>query len=78
MDIINAIGADQTRGTYVYDERFVIHDYGDDTDHDTYDDDDDDAGDYTNDGTDDDSDDGGRVNGRPLLACIFPFPPADL
>ena len=36
---------DETYGTYVDDECFDIHDYGDDTDHDTDDDDTEDDGD---------------------------------
>ena len=46
---------DETYGTYVDDECFVIHDYDDDTDHDTGDDTDDDTDDDTNDDTDDDT-----------------------
>ena len=53
---------DETHGTYVDDGCFVIHDYHDDTDHDTNDDTDDDTDDGTNDDTDDDTDDGGRGN----------------
>ena len=50
---------DETYGTYVDDECFVVHDY-DDTDHATGDDTDADTDDDTNDDTDDDADDGGR------------------
>ena len=57
---------DETQGTYVDDECFDIHDYGDDTDHDTDEDTDDDTDDDTNDDTDDDTDDGGRGSRRPL------------
>ena len=49
---------DETYGTYVDDEYFDIHDYGDDTDHDTDDD--------TDDDTNDDTDDGGRGNLYPI------------
>ena len=45
MDIIHVAGMDETYGTYVDDECFDIHDYGDDTEHDT------------DDNTDDDTDD---------------------
>ena len=60
LDTINAVGMDETYGTYVDDECFDIHDYDDDTDHDTDDDIDDDVDDNTNDDPDDDADDGGR------------------
>ena len=68
MDTINAAGMDETYGTYGADECFDIHDYDDDTGHDTddADDADDDTDDDTNDDTDDDTDDGGRGNRRPL------------
>ena len=62
LDIVNAVGMDETYGTYVDDECFGIHDYDDDTDHDT----DDDTDDDTADGTNDDTDDGWRRNRRPL------------
>ena len=35
VDIIDAAGMGETYGTYVDDECFDIHDYDDDTDHDT-------------------------------------------
>ena len=61
---------DETYGTYVDDECFDIHDYDDDTAHDT-----DDAGndtdDDTNDDADDDNDDGGRGNRRPLPDLVL-------
>ena len=67
---------DETYGTYVDDECFDIHDYGDDTDHDTNDDTDDDTDDDTNDDIDD-TDDGGRGDRRPLPggAVHFSSPP---
>ena len=52
--MINAAGMDETYGTYVDDDCFDIHDYGDDTDHDTDHDTDDDNDDDTDDNTDDD------------------------
>ena len=57
-ETINAVGLDETYGTYVGD----AHDYSDDTSHDSDDDNDDGTDDDTNDDTDDDADDGGRGN----------------
>ena len=58
VEIINAVGMDETYGTYVDDECFDIHDYDDDTDHDTDGDTDDDTDVDTNDDTDIGTDDG--------------------
>ena len=56
---------EETYGTYVDDECYDIHDYGDDTDHDT----DDDTDDDTDGDTDtDDADDGGET----CIICRFP------
>ena len=60
--MINAVGMDETYGTYVDDECFDIQDCDDETYHDTDDDTGDDTDDGTNDDTDDDTDDGGHGN----------------
>ena len=62
MDSIDAVGMDETYGTYVDDECFDIHDYDDDTAHDTDGDTDDDTYDNAHDDNDDDTDVGGRGN----------------
>ena len=62
MDIINAVGKDETYCTYVDHECFDIHYYDGDTDHDADDDTDDDTVDDINEDTDGDTDDGGRGN----------------
>ena len=55
MDIIHAVGMDETYGAFVDDDCFDIHDYDDCADHGTDEDTDDDTGDDSNDDTDHES-----------------------
>ena len=56
LENINSAGMDETHCTYVDHECLDIHDFDDDSGHDTHDDTDDDIDDDTNDDTDDDTD----------------------